>query len=137
MSRREDFKSQMDKEAGRRDVGLHVNAELPNSFHLSGFAVLSSNQHTLLVNNLTTGQFDCYDFPEHIPSISLPVSSTRRIVKQCAFTDQQTAVCGSDNGHVYIFNIETGNCLQKLPHGKGAMNACRVSTVVLTNSLRK
>lgn len=74
----------------------------------------------LLVNNLTTGAFDLYEFPATSPSRSFSVAAKSMIVKQSLFAERATvAVCGSDNGRVYIFDISTGKCLQILRQEEG------------------
>ena len=87
----------------------------------SGEAVLSGNTSKLLVNNLNTGQFDLYDFPDDSPSKSFLVPSHRRKIIQVAFAEEKdnVAICGSDNGKVYIFCVDSGNRLQVLEQETG------------------
>jgi hypothetical protein len=91
-----------------------------NVFLCSGNAVLSSDETTLIVDNLSTTIFDVYNFPANDPSRSLPLAPTRRFTKQCAFIDgTKTVVCGSDSNNVHIMDVTTGECLQTLTSGKG------------------
>lgn len=76
----------------------------------------------LLVNNLTTGLFDLYDFAANTLSKSFSVSSSRKLIKPCLFAegDASTAVFGSDDGHVYVFDIHSGALLQRLEQDDSA-----------------
>jgi DNA-binding beta-propeller fold protein YncE len=90
-------------------------------FIQSGHAVLSPDETTLVVDNLTTGTFDAYRFPASTPSISFSLTSTRRFTKQCVFGEGgKVAVCGSDNGRVHVVDVASGESIQSLPLGAGA-----------------
>lgn len=75
----------------------------------------------LLVNNLTTGLFDLYNFPSNTPSTSLSVSSRRKLVKPALFAERhsKTALFGSDDGSVYVYDVESGDLLQRLQQENG------------------
>ena len=88
----------------------------------SGNAMVSPSETMLLSNNLSTGRFDLYEFPGAVLSTSLSVSARRKFVKPCLFAEReyQTAVLGSDDGHVYIYDTRSGDLLQTLQHETGA-----------------
>ena len=78
----------------------------------------------LLVDNLTTGQFEVYQFPASTPSTSFVTRSTRRFTKQCTFSEGvKVAVCGSDNGVVEVVDVVTGEVLQSL-HPNSGQSTC-------------
>ncbi|KAF8074880.1 WD40-repeat-containing domain protein [Lyophyllum atratum] len=80
-----------------------------------GNAVLSPDEKTLLVDNLSTGCFDIYRFPASTPLTSFAPKSTRHFTKQCAFgEDGRIGICGSDNGTVHIVDIVTGESMESL-----------------------
>ncbi|KAF8874087.1 WD40-repeat-containing domain protein [Infundibulicybe gibba] len=80
-----------------------------------GNAVLSPDETTLVVDNLTSGLFDVYHFPDNTPIMSLSMKPTRRFAKQCAFGESmKVVVCGSDNGNVQVVDLGTGSRLQSL-----------------------
>jgi len=86
----------------------------------SGNAALSPDETTLLVDNLTTKNFDVYRLPDNVPSTFLPFSSTRRFPKQCIFSEgAKVAVCGSDHNNVYIVDVTTSEGIQTLRCGEG------------------
>jgi DNA-binding beta-propeller fold protein YncE len=87
----------------------------------SGNAALSPDETTLLVDNLTTKNFDVYRLPDNVPSTFLPFSSTRRFPKQCIFSGgAKVAVCGSDNNSVYVVDVTTSEGIQTLRCGEGS-----------------
>ncbi|KAF8057798.1 WD40-repeat-containing domain protein [Lyophyllum atratum] len=93
----------------------HIQWEKPLAGGI-GYAMLSHDERALLVDNLTSGTFDVYQFPASTPSHSLPFSSTRHIIKQCSFAQAgKIAVCGSDNGKIYVADMATGECIQTIP----------------------
>lgn len=99
---------------------LSYTESLKFTSFLSGEAVLSKNWNKLLINNLTTGEFDLYEFPQETPLKTYSVPSTRRKIKQCAFLDNdELVVCGSDNGKVYLFEANTGDVVQELQQDSG------------------
>lgn len=91
-----------------------------NVFECSGNAALSSDETTLIIDNLSTAVFDIYNLPASDPSRSLSLAPTRRFTKQCTFVDgAKIAVCGSDSNNVHVMDVTTGKCLQTLTSGKG------------------
>lgn len=69
----------------------------------------------LLVDNLSTGQFEIYRFPASIPSASFVTKSKRSFTKQCTFSEgAKVAVCGSDNGVVEVVDVVNSKVLQSL-----------------------
>ena len=87
----------------------------------SGNAALSPDETTLLVDNLTTKNFDAYRLPDNVPSTFLPFSSTRRFPKQCIFSGgAKVAICGSDNNSVYVVDVTTSEGIQTLRCGEGS-----------------
>lgn len=95
-----------------------------NEVNFRGNAVLSPDETMLLVDNLTTGAFDIYQFPASTPSTTFSLSSTRRFTKQGLFAeDAKIAVCGSDHGRVQIVEVASGQCLQSLRSGQGKCGA--------------
>ena len=91
-----------------------------NVFRCSGNAAISSDETTIIVDNLSTTLFDVYNLPANDPSRSFSLAPTRRFTKQCAFVDgAKIAVCGSDSNEVHIMDVATGECFQTLTSGKG------------------
>lgn len=81
----------------------------------SGNAALSPDETTLLVDNITTKNFDIYRLPDNVPFTYLPFGSTRRYPKQCIFSEgTKVAVCGSDNNRVYVVDVATSESIQTL-----------------------
>jgi hypothetical protein len=78
---------------------------------------MSSNEKLLLVDNLTTG-FDLYSLPRTSPHRSLNIPNSKKYVKNGTFTEGNTrAVCGSDHGKIYVFDLATEEPVQVLQHG--------------------
>ncbi|KAF9472479.1 WD40 repeat-like protein [Pholiota conissans] len=83
-----------------------------------GSAALSSDQGTLLVDNLANRSFDIYTIPSNSRTASLPFSATSRFTKQCTFSEgARIAVCGSVVNKVYIVDVTTNEILQTLVAG--------------------
>jgi DNA-binding beta-propeller fold protein YncE len=75
----------------------------------------------LLVDNLTSKNFEVYRLPDNVPSTFLPFGSTRRFPKQCIFSEgTKVAVCGSDNNRVYVVDVTTSEGIQTLRCGEGS-----------------
>jgi hypothetical protein len=67
---------------------------------------------------LSTG-FDLYFMNQTSPAWSLYIPNTKLYVKEGHFAENSTmAICGSDHGKVYIFEVATGEKEQILKHGK-------------------
>ena len=99
---------------------FHGSNNGQNVFECSGNAALSSDETTLIIDNLSTTVFEIYHFPANDPSRSLSLAPMRRFTKQCTFVDgAKTAVCGSDSNNVHVMDVTTGECLQTLTAGKG------------------
>lgn len=89
-------------------------------FNDRGSAALSTDETTLLVNNLTTGNFDVYHISDDAPLRSLPIGSTRRYTKQCQFFEgSKLAVCGSDTNKVFLMDVSNNYIVQTLTAGDG------------------
>uniref|UniRef100_A0A8H8CE81 Uncharacterized protein n=1 Tax=Psilocybe cubensis TaxID=181762 RepID=A0A8H8CE81_PSICU len=85
-----------------------------------GSASLSSDETLLLVDNLATGNFDVYQIADNSPLRSLPIGSTRRFSKQCAFFEgSKIAVCGSDTNKVFIVDVANNYVVQTLTTCRG------------------
>ena len=90
-----------------------------------GNASLSSDQTTLLVDNLTKKTFDVY----HVPTKSLAATlvfsalpATQRYTKQCTFSEgSEIAVCGSTTNMIYVVDMAANEVLQKLTAGDGTI----------------
>jgi hypothetical protein len=53
------------------------------------------------------------------PARSLYIPNTKLYVKEGRFAENSTmAICGSDHGKVYVFEVATGEKKQILKHGK-------------------
>ncbi|KAL0578662.1 hypothetical protein V5O48_003328 [Marasmius crinis-equi] len=86
-------------------------------FHggLIGNACLSDPPDHLLIHNLASGNFDVYDFPGLSKHRTLAGASHVPIVKQAVFAERnRVAVCGSDDGNVYVYDVQSGVLLQRL-----------------------
>ncbi|KAL0574999.1 hypothetical protein V5O48_006967 [Marasmius crinis-equi] len=86
-------------------------------FHggLIGNACLSDPPDHLLIHNLASGNFDVYDFPCLSKCRTLTGATRVPIVKQAVFAERnRVAVCGSDDGHVYVYDVRSGVLLQRL-----------------------
>ncbi|KAK1228789.1 hypothetical protein PQX77_008170 [Marasmius sp. AFHP31] len=80
-----------------------------------GNACLSDPPDYLLIHNLVTGNFDNYDFPALSKRHSLEGGSRIPVVKQAIFAERnKVAVCGSDDGSVYVYDVRSGVLLQRL-----------------------
>ncbi|KAL0958560.1 hypothetical protein HGRIS_000700 [Hohenbuehelia grisea] len=75
-----------------------------------GNVVFSADMSKILVNNLNSGAFDVYDYPQENPLRTLIIPSTRPRLKQGLFAEDgdSVAICGSDHSTVYVFNANTG-----------------------------
>lgn len=81
---------------------------------------MASNEMLILVNNLTTGNFDVYNVSEDTALRSLPVGSSCRFIKQCQFFEgSKLAVCGSDTNKVHVIDVVQNYIVQTLITGKG------------------
>ena len=88
-------------------------------FLCSGNAALSSNETTLIVDNLSTAIFYVYSLPADEPSCSLSLAPMWRFTKQCTFVDgAKIAVCGSNSNNARIMDVTMGECFQRLTSGK-------------------
>ncbi|KAL0958336.1 hypothetical protein HGRIS_000481 [Hohenbuehelia grisea] len=78
-----------------------------------GNVTFSVDLSKILVNNLNSGMFDVYDYPQENPLRTLVIPSTRPRLKQGLFAedDDAVAICGSDHSTVYVFNANTANKL--------------------------
>ncbi|KAG6884258.1 hypothetical protein C0993_012731 [Termitomyces sp. T159_Od127] len=81
----------------------------------SGNTVLSPDGTVLLVDNLSTNNFDFYRFPAGNLKISIPSRSVERLVKGVAFAEGgKFAVCGSDQRFAQIIDLSTNRLCQEL-----------------------
>ena len=84
-----------------------------------GNAEICPNEKYLLVQNLSTG-FDLYNIPRTSPIRTFAISTTRRYTNQAVFAERaMLAVCGSDHGKIYIFRLDSPECIQTLCQVKG------------------
>lgn len=99
--------------------GLTVNRSQTHIF--SGNAALSSDQSTLIIDNLSNQCFDIYTVPScHRKMAPLVFSSTLRFPKQCVFSDgAQVAICGSTTNKVYVVDVTSSDIIQTLVGGDG------------------
>ncbi|KAF7426483.1 hypothetical protein PC9H_008852 [Pleurotus ostreatus] len=85
-----------------------------------GYATLSRDSTKLLVNNLSTNNFDLYAFPENtfMRTFTIPEKTIRHKIKQGTFAgdNDEFVICGSLHGKVYVFNTESGACIEELRH---------------------
>jgi len=80
---------------------------------------MCSNEKFFLVDNLCTG-FDLYNLARTSPIRRYPVPTSRHFVKAGVFAENSSlAVCGSDHGKVYIFEVGSSETTQVLQHGNG------------------
>ncbi|KAF9493802.1 WD40 repeat-like protein [Pleurotus eryngii] len=89
-----------------------------------GGSVLSQDSSKLLVNNLTTHNFDLYTFPElsKLRTFTVPKTSTSHRIKMGIFSgaSDELVLCGSLHDKIYLFDTMTGACLEQLVHGQDA-----------------
>ncbi|KAF9493503.1 WD40 repeat-like protein [Pleurotus eryngii] len=89
-----------------------------------GGSALSQDSSKLLVNNLTTNNFDLFSFPDIIKlrTFTIPETSTSHKIKMGIFAgiSNELVLCGSLHDKVYLFDSVTGACLGGLHHGKEA-----------------
>jgi hypothetical protein len=81
---------------------------------------LAVNGKTILVDNLRDG-FDIYELDSSFPIRSFTIRSSiaKHYVKQGVFAEfLKFAVCGSDHGMIYVFDIATSKLVETLAHGK-------------------
>ena len=84
-------------------------------FLCSRNAAISSNEMTLIVDNLSATIFDVYNLPAN--DLSLPlIGSHAKIHKQCTFVD---GICGSNSNNAHIMDVTIFKCFQRLTSGKG------------------
>ncbi|KAF7424839.1 hypothetical protein PC9H_010150 [Pleurotus ostreatus] len=87
-----------------------------------GHATLSRDSTKLLVNNLSTNNFELYAFPEDTLTrqFAIPDKGTRHKIKQGVFAgdNDEFVICGSLHGKIYVFNAETGACIEELQHNR-------------------
>lgn len=105
------------------DVHIYISSSVIKHIS-SGSATLSPNRRIMAVLNLTSRNFDVYNSIDMSkPSMSLSVSSNTRLIKQSAFAeeDARVLVCGGDEGLVYVFDVSTGACSQRLEHDDGKL----------------
>ncbi|KAK7444762.1 hypothetical protein VKT23_015079 [Stygiomarasmius scandens] len=98
-----------------------------------GYADLSQDETVLLVHNLNTGSFEVYTYPEAKYSRKLTVPVSKRVAKQCKVfgtPNSRVAACGSNDGHVYLFDLQSGAILQKLFHERGVSSIQTVASCV-------
>jgi hypothetical protein len=77
------------------------------------------NGNVILVDNLRDG-FDLYDLEHPYPMRSFSIPTSRYFVRQGVFAEFfKFAVCGSDHGKVYIFDVRTSALVETLQHGEG------------------
>ncbi|KAF5327383.1 hypothetical protein D9619_003899 [Psilocybe cf. subviscida] len=86
-----------------------------------GGSALANDDTTLLVNNLSTGNFDLYHIPDETPLRSLPVLSIRRFTKQCSFLEGSTrlALCGGDTNTMSVIDLSRDEIIASLQTGTG------------------
>ncbi|KAG5221277.1 hypothetical protein IMY05_C4445000700 [Salix suchowensis] len=81
----------------------------------SGGSALSQDSSKLLVNNLTTNNFDLFSFPDIIKlrTFTIPETSTSHKIKMGIFAgiSNELVLCGSLHDKVYLFDSVTGACL--------------------------
>ncbi|KJA21883.1 hypothetical protein HYPSUDRAFT_55206 [Hypholoma sublateritium FD-334 SS-4] len=73
---------------------------------------------SFLIDNMVDG-FDLYPPNRTTAAQSFKVEATKKYVKQAVFGEQGSlAICGSDHGMAYVFDINLSGPPQKLSHGK-------------------
>ncbi|KAF8963378.1 WD40-repeat-containing domain protein [Flammula alnicola] len=99
-----------------------------------GNAALSTDENTLLVDNVSSHRFDVYTIPSATPLQSLSMTSTRHFIKQCQFLDgTKMALCGSDTNKMHIIEVTTNECIQTLVSGKEADMTQTVAVKAVAN----
>ncbi|KAF4596147.1 hypothetical protein EYR40_008166 [Pleurotus pulmonarius] len=87
-----------------------------------GHATLSRDSTKLLVNNLSTNNFDLYTFPNNTltRTFTIPDKATRHKIKQGIFAgdNNEFVICGSLHGKIYVFDTESGACIEELQHDR-------------------
>ncbi|KAF9497495.1 WD40 repeat-like protein [Pleurotus eryngii] len=85
-----------------------------------GGSVLSKDLSKLLINNLTTNNFDLFSFPEigKVRTFTIPETSPSHKIKMAIFSGagEQFVLCGSLHNKIYLFDSATGACLEQLDH---------------------
>ncbi|KAG6835247.1 hypothetical protein H0H93_003556, partial [Arthromyces matolae] len=80
-----------------------------------GNAAISPDGNTMLLDNLTTKEFNICRFPSCVLETSIPSKSNDRIVKGIVFAeDGKFAICGSDRQLVQVINLATHEVWQEL-----------------------
>jgi hypothetical protein len=80
----------------------------------------------VLIDNLRDG-FDLYNLTRPYPMRSFPIPTTKYFVRQGAFVDfMRLAVCGSDHGKVYVFDVKSSTLVETLEHGEGTYYILRI-----------
>ncbi|THV06129.1 WD40 repeat-like protein [Dendrothele bispora CBS 962.96] len=90
----------------------------------------SSDGRSLVVFNLTSRLYNLFSPPENPkPTVVYNVSASNRMIKNAAFGEENCViVCGAENGSVMVFDVTTGNLLQRLEHDDSESNMYAVTT---------
>lgn len=66
------------------------------------------------------------------PVRSFKIPNTKHYMKEGRFGENSTvAICGSDHGKVYVFEIATGEKMQTLRHGNSESLPCSDAILIL------
>ncbi|KAK7056785.1 hypothetical protein VNI00_002502 [Paramarasmius palmivorus] len=96
---------------GAEEWSKHLNGAI-------GHASFTRNRKKIAAYNVNTGHFDVYSLPDASFVSELRVSHLTTLVKESVFVDLEgrQIACGGDDGHVYIFDTDNGDLVQKLVH---------------------
>lgn len=79
---------------------------------------MSPDENILLIDNLTTNDFDLYRFPSGTFLSSIPSKAAERFVKGVVFAERgKIAVCGSDQQFAQIIDLTSKRQCQELISG--------------------
>ncbi len=112
----------MEEDIGWRNVSTfgEMLSSFAEIFSFSGGAALSSDQSTLIIDNLTGRRFDVHAIPSASLIASLNFSSSSPYTKQCIFSEgAKIAVCGSTVNKIHLVDVTTNEIVQALTARNG------------------
>jgi WD40 repeat protein len=97
------------------------------SFHVLNFVCLANQQYSahadvkenlLAINNLHNG-IDLYSIPNMQLIKTYSHSNANNAIFKVSFVDRDWLVSGGHNGFACLYDVQSGQFLQKLEHGSG------------------